>query len=80
MDIEYYILFITVLIIVLLYIILPVDNRTPEMKCLDPMDELNDCMQQQIKGGTEPRLATIYCSDYKQTMKCKEKYGINMGF
>jgi len=77
MDI-YYILFITSLIIILLYIILPIDNRSPEVKCIDPLDTLNQCMQEQIKSGTDPRLATIFCSDYKETDKCKQKYNINI--
>lgn len=77
---HYYILFICVIIVILLYIILPVDNRSPEVKCLDPTDTLNDCLQKQIKSGLDPRLANIYCSDYKQALKCKEKYGINLGY
>lgn len=66
--------------IILLITILPIDERSPSMKCLDPDGKLDECITNEMYKGAEHRLAVDTCTDQKNQQECFEKYHIRTNF
>lgn len=70
------IIFAIIFITIYLLIILPIDERSDALKCLDPDGKLDKCITDEMYKGVSHRLAVDICTDQKSQQECFEKYNI----
>ena len=64
--------------IILLYAILPIDERSASIKCIDPDGKLDECITNEMYKGVSHRLAVDTCTDNKKQKECFDKFKINI--
>lgn len=70
------IIFGVIFAIIYLLIILPIDERSDALRCLDPDGKLDKCITDEMFRGVSHRLAVDKCTDQKSQQECFEKLNI----